>query len=113
MFINHYAFGTITIDNKSYNHDVILYPDHIQSDWWRDQGHLLQVQDIEEIIKQKPRKLIIGTGASGCMGIDEKVQERLHKEDIELVADITSRAVELFNEEQNKEQVIAAFHLTC
>jgi hypothetical protein len=28
----------------------IIYPDHIDASWWRGQGHLLQTEDLAEIL---------------------------------------------------------------
>ncbi|GAH23507.1 unnamed protein product, partial [marine sediment metagenome] len=75
MIINSYSFGSITIDGKNYRSDVIIFPDKINSRWWRKSGHLLSDEDIGEILKYKPEMLIIGTGASGLMMVDQKVKD--------------------------------------
>lgn len=36
MNIEHYEFGKITIDGISYFSDIIIYPDHIEDEWWRE-----------------------------------------------------------------------------
>jgi len=110
MKINSYSFGRITIDNKTYNQDIIIYPNKITT-WWRKEGHELNPEDITEIIKKNPDLLIIGTGAHGLMKVKEETKEILRKRNIEFISAKTEEACRIFNESSRK--VIAALHLTC
>ncbi len=65
MKITHYSFGKITINGTAYTSDVIIYPARVDSHWWRDNGHLLKVSDLTDVIAAKPAVLIIGTGYYG------------------------------------------------
>ncbi|MCG2675765.1 hypothetical protein L6304_01045, partial [bacterium] len=47
----------MVIDGKEYTNDLIIYPDHIQSSWWRKEGHRLDTEDIKEILEAKPEVL--------------------------------------------------------
>ena len=113
MNIEHYSFGRITIDGKTYTSDVIIYPGRVDSSWWRKQGHYLQVVDLIDVINTKPDILIIGTGYSGVMVVPKETVSRLESEDIEVHVAQTEKAVELFNTLQKDRTVIAALHLTC
>jgi hypothetical protein len=113
MIINSYSFGSITIDGKNYRSDVIIFPDKINSRWWRKSGHLLSDEDIGEILKYKPEMLIIGTGASGLMMVDRKVKDKLNSLGIRFIIKKTAEAVEEYNKLGEKDKVICAFHLTC
>lgn len=33
--INSYDFGRIVVDGKAYTSDVIIFPDRVNSYWWR------------------------------------------------------------------------------
>jgi hypothetical protein len=37
--IDKYSFGSITIDGRTYDTDVIIYPERIDDRWWRKEGH--------------------------------------------------------------------------
>ncbi len=116
MKINGYSFGKITIDGKDYTSDVIIYPDRVDSSWWRKEGHYLQPVDLRDIITSKPDVLIIGTGHDGIMRVPEDTLGFIKSKGIEVHIGMTSRALELFNQmqsEKSDKRIIAALHLTC
>ena len=90
--INSYSFGNITIDGKKFSKDLIIFPNSINSSWRRKTGHLLTEDDIAEILDYKPEVLIIGTGASGLMKVDDKLKEKLKTLGTETVIKKTSEA---------------------
>ena len=65
--IDSYGFGRITINGKRYTNDVIVFSDRVEDNWWRKQGHRLQVKDIETIIEEKPKVLVVDTGYYGLL----------------------------------------------
>lgn len=113
MKISHYSFGRITIDGKTYTSDVIIYPDRVDSSWWRKEGHYLQVVDLTEVINAKPDVLIIGTGYSGVMVVPEETTEFVRSKGIEVRVERTEKAVDIFSSLRKDKKVIAALHLTC
>ena len=114
MHIDSYQFGEIVIDGKTYNSDVIILGDSVQSNWWRKQGHSLSAEDLKTVIAAKPSVLVVGCGASGLMKVPEKTRQVLQEHDIQLQALDTDKAVKRFNElSQAGVNVAAALHLTC
>lgn len=120
MKIEHYSFGSITIDGKGYTSDVIIYPERVDSSWWRKEWHNLQIEDIKDVVKAQPNILVIGSGASGVMRVPKEIVTHLESKGIKVYAARTGEAVDLFNKLQSKtgengkaEVVIAALHLTC
>jgi len=120
--ITHYSFGRLTYKNQTYTRDLIILispsispsEERILPNWWRKEGHLLQVEDLEEVFAFKPQYLIVGTGASGVMRVDEKVKEKAKALGIILEAYPTEKAVKRFNELlEQKVSLAGAFHLTC
>ncbi len=113
--INGYKFGQIIIDRVSYTNDVIILPDRVQENWRRQKGHLLQLVDIQESIKEaNPKTVVIGTGKFGVMRIAEDIRGYMKKQEITLHAERTDEAVKIYNrliEADNR--IIAAFHITC
>ena len=110
--INHYEFGTITIDGKRYDHDVIIFRGEVRS-WWRETSHNVSIKDIESLAKEKPKTIIFGTGASGVMNVSAEAEDYLRKNGIEVLKSRTSDAVNKFNKLSSDPSVAAALHLTC
>jgi hypothetical protein len=115
MRIDSYDFGEMVVDGKHYKRDLIIFQNHIEESWWRDQGHNLQWDDLAEVVVAKPTILIVGTGRDGMMKVSDEAVSKLRFEGIKMFAFRTGDAVRLFNEMQDKEneRVIGAFHLTC
>jgi len=111
--IESYNFGQIVIDGKRYTSDVIIFPDRVKGDWWRKEGHQLSIEDIQDILKEKPDILVIGTGYAGLMKISPETREHLQSEGIQLIAENTRKACKTYNQLSKSRKVIAALHLTC
>ncbi len=108
--IEHYSFGKITIDGKTYTSDVIILGDTIL-DWWRDQGHVLNPQDLQKVYEKSPNTLVVGTGFYGRMKVPEKTRSHIEDKGITLIVEKTENAVKAFNKLQGARA--AALHLTC
>ena len=120
--ISGYKFGQIVIDGTTYTQDVIIYPDRVNANWWRAQGHLLQENDLIEVLNETPDCLVIGTGADGLMKIADELISKLTTNGIKIVAKPTAEACSQYNNlnqsvsgllKSEKYKVIAALHLTC
>lgn len=108
-----YSFGRIVVDGKEYTSDVIIYPDRVDGNWWRKEGHRLQVVDIEKVIEEKPEIMIVGTGASGLMVVPKEIENYITGKGIKLVVDTTKEACDAYNRLSKLGKTIAALHLTC
>jgi len=113
MKIEHYSFGKITIEGKTYTSDVIIYPGKVNASWWRKHGHNLEIADLFDVLAAQPEVLVVGTGAMGLMKVPKETISHLQSKGIEVHFARTGEAVELFNKLQKDKIVIAAFHLTC
>jgi len=113
--INSYRFGKIIINQTAYDKDVIVFPDSVQENWQRKEGHFLILEDIKEALqKLKPKILVVGTGQLGVIKIDPKLFEFLEKENITLHAEKTGKAVKIYNRLiLISDKILGAFHLTC
>lgn len=113
--IDSYKFGQIIINGEIFNKDVIIFPDHVYSNWWRKEGHLLQLVDIQESLEVlRPQTVVVGTGKFGIMKIDEEVRTYLLENHIELYAEPTTKAVKIYNRIiLLNNRVLGTFHLTC
>ncbi|MBW1916528.1 MAG: hypothetical protein JRI57_00690 [Deltaproteobacteria bacterium] len=113
MQIEAYDFGQIIIDGRTYRQDVLILPDRVRDDWWRQHSHLLQVQDVQEALNAGIEILVVGTGMPGRMQVDKALEDYLRKHKIKLVTLPTREACARFNQLSGSRKVAAAFHLTC
>jgi hypothetical protein len=81
--IQHYELGRIVVDGQEERRDLIILPDRIVlpdrviRNWWRQQGHALVLEDLEEVLDELPEHLVVGTGAHGQLRPDSHALERL------------------------------------
>jgi len=113
--IEHYRFGLITIDGKSYQNDVVIWTGGVIPDWIRKEGHSLHPGDLESHLERaRPERLIIGLGAYGAMKVPEPTRQWIEGMGIELSALPTDKACERYNElAASGAGVMAGLHLTC
>ena len=112
--IEDYSFGTVRVDGKRYNKDLIVYPENIHSSWWRKEGHRLRIEDIAGVLEDPPEVLVVGRGASAQMVVDPEVVRELEARGVELVAEPTEKACASFNDlSREGKRVVAVLHLTC
>ena len=111
--IESYEFGRIVIKGKRYTTDVIIYPDHVEDNWWREEGHSLSPVDLWAIVQVEPEGLVVGTGRSGLMRVLPETEKYLREQGIRLVVERTTEAVRIYNQLCQSTKVVAALHLTC
>jgi hypothetical protein len=112
--IDHYEFGSITINGKTYNSDVIVTPDKVIDNWWREEGHEIAPIDIEDVLDEGHRVMVVGTGMSGEVKVLTETKDLIKSKGIQLVIKNTSEAVKIYNKfEEQGVDVVGLFHLTC
>ncbi len=115
--IDEYRFGYIVVDGKSYTRDLIITPDRVIPNWWRIEGHRLQLPDITKYLDLDSVDVdvvVIGSGYNGLMKVDREVLEEFRRRGWEVYVYDTRRSVELYNSliDEGK-RVLALLHLTC
>jgi len=111
--IDSYHFGEVVVDGKRYRSDVIIFPDRVQPNWWREEGHTLAPADIWEVLQNPPEVLVVGLGAYGRMVVPSETRRRLEEAGIQLIALPTEQACRTYNQLSRDRIVVAALHLTC
>jgi len=111
--IEEYTFGSMTIDGHQYSSDLKIFSDHILSNWWRKEGHMLNLEDIEDVLEVKPKIFIVGTGYSGIMKVRDTLRKYIADKGITLIIEKTGDAWKTYNKLSQNQEVVAAFHLTC
>ena len=119
--IEQYKFGSVVVDGKTYNYDVeVRWTGEILK-WWREESHLINIEDIKRATEQSPDTIIIGIGEIGLVKVSEEAKNFILEKGIKLIIDKTEEAIRTFNiisgeskeEEGGQNKVIGLFHLTC
>jgi hypothetical protein len=110
------AFGRITIDGRTYDHDVLILPSgEIVSRWEAlpnpAGSHHVTEQDAQRLLDLGAGPLIIGTGQSGVLGLSREAKAYLDGQGCAVILARTPGAIELYNAAEGP--VTALFHLTC
>lgn len=111
--IDSYDFGEIVIDGKKYTSDVIIYPDRVKDEWWRKDGHELSVDDLDDVLDQKPEVIVVGIGNPGMVRILPETEKAIKSKGIKLIAQPTREACQTYNSICSSQKAIALLHLTC
>jgi len=111
--IEAYRFGSYIIDGQEYRWDIKIFNKRVVP-WEGREGHNIFVKDIEDILERKPAYIVIGTGASGLVKVDDEVKKIAEENNIRLIIEKTPVAVEEFNRLQKEgKDVCAIMHGTC
>ena len=112
--IDDYKFGSITINGKTYNNDVIVHGEKMLNEsWWREEGHNMAIDDLKDL-PDKFEILVIGNGASGVCNVPEETIDYVKEKDVEVIVQMTGEAVKTYNQLlKDGKDVVGAFHLTC
>jgi len=113
MHIDRYEFGLLVLDGRTYRQDLLLWPGHLKSDWWRLEAHLLQLPDVAEALAADPQVLVVGTGQPGHLEVDPSLASYLEDRGIDLIVRPTREACQVINQMAGKRRLAVALHLTC
>jgi hypothetical protein len=115
MHFDKFSFGSLQIDGRTYEQDVVIERGEIRkrkktpSKKFGDEfGHTLL--SIEEKIPWKCQRLVIGTGAHGRLPVMKEVKREAERRHVELVIVPTSEALRLVERESEANAIL---HVTC
>lgn len=118
MKINGTEFGSITIDDETYPHDVIIrLSGKIRkrkkklSKKHYGTSHIVSLEEAEFIYEEGSTLLIVGTGQNGNVRLSPEAAEFFTRKGCAVIAEPTPRAIHAFN--HAKGHKTALFHVTC
>jgi hypothetical protein len=116
MHFDNFSFGSLRIDDSTYEHDVVIDRGEIRdrkkrpSKKFRDDfGHT--PLSIAEDIPWKCRQLVIGTGAYGRLPVMKEVEREAERHKVKLLILATIKAIEVLRQELKETNAI--LHVTC
>ena len=106
------TFGSITVDGGRYPYDIWILADG--SIRRRNGNHEFTLNELDLLLKDRPEVVVVGTGQSGCVRIDEDATREASRRGIKIISDITPKALKRYNEVvKAKRRVAGVFHTTC
>ncbi len=118
MQIDHTAFGEITINGKTYNHDVIirLSGEIVKrkkklSKKLYGTSHIMSEEEAKFVFEKGCEQLIVGSGQEGNVRLSPEAGAFFAKKNCDVVIKPTPEAIRTFNEARG--QKIGLFHVTC
>src|ERR1700674_3470475 len=118
MEIERTTFGTITIDGKTYEHDVII---RLSGEVAKRKkklskrlygtSHVMSKDEAKFVFEKGCRQLILGSGQEGNVRLSPEAEAYFAKKDCEVVIQPTPQAIRNFNKGHGKK--IGLFHVTC
>jgi hypothetical protein len=111
--IQSYRFGQMVVDGKAHARDLILLPERLVANWWRKDGHRLDIDDLQEVLSATPDVLVVGTGAYGLMKVPQETRQAIEDAGIRLRVARTGEAWQIYNDMCEGCPTAGAFHLTC
>ena len=114
MRIDAYSFGRISIDGVDYTKDVIICRETVLTPWWRQSGHVFEIDDLEDVMSVEPDIVVLGTGFFGRVRVPRTTVSMLEEAGWEVLVLRTGQAVAEFNRcAEVGRDAAAALHLTC
>ena len=116
MRFTEYSFGSLRVDGREYDHDVIVDRGRVRTRAKGPSKHLRGEYghtplSAAEDIPWKCRRLVIGTGADGRLPVMPEVKAEAQRRGVDLVLMPTVDAVAVLNEATKDTNAI--LHLTC
>jgi len=114
VMINSTEFGSITINNKRYDNDVVISYKDIIREGRIQSRHLISKKDLDILLVEKPDVIVIGTGQDGCLQISSDALNFAQNKRIEVIKSTTPEAIKKFNQlYASGRKVVSYMHVTC
>ena len=112
------TFGSITIDDNKYEHDVLIRLNgkvekrkkKLSKEVFGT-SHVISLAEAEYVFEQGAEKIIIGTGQSGMVKLSEEAAKFFKQQGCQAVLLPTPEALHEWN--KAKGATIGLFHVTC
>jgi hypothetical protein len=116
--IDHTVFGSITIDGKTFAHDVIIRLNgQVQkrkkklSKVIYGTSHVMSLAEAKYVYEKGTKRFIVGTGQQGNVTLSEDAADYFERKKCHVQLLPTPKAIRVWNETEGA--VISLFHVTC
>ncbi len=118
MRIESTTFGAITIDGKTYEHDVVIRlsgevvkrKKKLSKNFYGT-SHVLSKVEAEFLFEKGCDQVVIGSGQMGNVHLSPEAEAYFERKGCEILLKPTPEAIRMFNRSRAKR--IGLFHVTC
>jgi hypothetical protein len=116
--IDGFNFGFIVVDDKQYDHDIVILPDGTVKERTPGKGrlgsHTISRSEIEALTRGQPDVILVGTGVQGLARLARDAEYFVMEPDYNLTVLPSPEIVKKFNQHsEDGEKVAALIHVTC
>ncbi len=120
MKIGSTEFGSITIEDRTYSHDILIRMSgevakrkKKLSKKYYGTSHIISREEAEFIFEKGCDTLVVGAGQYGNVTLSPEAAEFFQHHDCRVILQPTPDAVETYNKTKDKTKTIGLFHVTC
>ena len=118
MAIERTSFGSITIDGKTYEHDVIirLSGEVVKrkkklSKKYYGTSHVISKDEAEFVFEKGCEQIVLGSGQMGNVNLSPEAEAYFAKAGCKVILQPTPEAIGEFN--KSRARKVGLFHVTC
>ena len=112
--ITDFSFGRIVVKGQTFSNDIKVIQGTVVPDWWRQSGHNVEIDEVQDILNTEPEIVVIGKGQPGYMQAADSLRQHLAANNIKLIEEPTARAIKTFNRLYKEgRRVAGGFHVGC
>ncbi len=94
--IQEYKLGSFIIDGKQFIGSIKIMNSKVR--YWERETQVLDLKDLDELLKYQPEYIIVGTGAGGLLKVPDNIKQNISAKGISLVIGKTQDVIKKFNE---------------
>lgn len=116
--VNSFNFGSIVIDDKQYDYDVVVLPDGAVKEREASKAkfgdHAIKRSEVEELARTNPETMLVGTGTDGLARVSADAETYARQANLNLIVLPSSEAIKKLNQLADEgKRVAALIHITC
>jgi hypothetical protein len=111
-------FGSITVEDQVYRHDLLILPDgtvlprpYELSKAVYGTSHVISLAEAQQVYQKGVERMIVGTGLTGLTRLAEDAAGFLQEQGCRVDLYPTRRAIKAWNKAAG--EVLGLFHITC
>ena len=89
--INSFRFGSLTINNKTYDTDMVVSWDGELIS--RESSHTISKEEMMDMLVKGPEVILVGTGTAGCLKIGKDIEDLAHRHPLPVVVAPSARSL--------------------